>query len=449
MTAALAVQSLTTCMPVAYAAQADTEEKPQTYNTDRVERATPETAQYKLTSEDMEESNDIETEAETTATTYFFAAIDDEWVKIGESTQARGPISWNGRNRYYFTAEDLETFYAPFEFDAETFDGGREFTHTDNNGADVIWADAPPQGTGADAKIQVSWRDKSYVYYLPNNKEGSASYFEDSKSVGNAEMMADNMFYFVSFEDTDDMVNSAIPDTMYVQKGATFTVSLPVNENVVWSCTNAKTGEEIENTQDTETDTVTISIENVQCPVNIRTQSTTTTFTYYPSVKESMVQLASRPASSQTVLEDATIDGKTKKVVAYREGDFVFKAPDSDRVMVSLPMDASSGVMMYYWFVGWKIGTDDRIYQAGETLSEEEVRAITNGVQNVTVNAVWEGGTNDELRRAGSINFFINSDCEIEDGKSSGFTTEHSDKFTPSLYTSRILVRSGATRNRI
>lgn len=63
---------------------------------------------------------DIKLESEDGSAADFFACINGDWAKVGSTTDPQGPEHLAGRERYYLTAEQLESVYAPFGFAAET-----------------------------------------------------------------------------------------------------------------------------------------------------------------------------------------------------------------------------------------------------------------------------------------------------------------------------------------
>ena len=93
--------------------------------------------------------------------------------------------------RYYITAQQLETVYGDFGFEADSYQGERFFPHTDLHDTSLIWADAQAyQAENADGtqewRIPLSRTTTSYIYYLPHNTLDYGSYFEGSASNTNA-----------------------------------------------------------------------------------------------------------------------------------------------------------------------------------------------------------------------------------------------------------------------
>lgn len=48
-------------------------------------------------------------------------------------------------NRYYVTAQELDSIYGEYGFSSAEYKGERFFPHTDDNSIDKLWADAAPQ----------------------------------------------------------------------------------------------------------------------------------------------------------------------------------------------------------------------------------------------------------------------------------------------------------------
>lgn len=106
----LAAQLFTPFIPAAYA----DDKKGQ--NTTSI--ATSETAMQSSLEEDKEA--DIKLESEDGSAADFFACINGDLAKVSSTTDLQGPEHLAGRERYYLTAEQLESVYAPFGFAAET-----------------------------------------------------------------------------------------------------------------------------------------------------------------------------------------------------------------------------------------------------------------------------------------------------------------------------------------
>jgi len=52
---------------------------------------------------------DIKLESEDGSAADFFACINGDWAKVGSTTDLQGPEHLAGRERYYLTAEQLES----------------------------------------------------------------------------------------------------------------------------------------------------------------------------------------------------------------------------------------------------------------------------------------------------------------------------------------------------
>ena len=369
----------------------------------------------------------------------FFAAVNGEWVKVGERTDPYGPENIGGSNRYCLTAEQLEEVYAPFGFSASSFEGERYFPHTDDYNRNTMWADAAPQGTGKDAKIPISFRNKSYVYYLPNNTEDKDGYFTTSKSITDEQTINNNLFYSVKFEDEFSMSDVIPPDTMYVQPNDTVSVTLPTSDGFHWECFSEKTNERVtlEKTQG-ETD-ITYTVSNVTEPLVFKICSNGVSLSYNPSARNSITRVGHFNADSQSIITDATIKGKDKYIQPCQGDTYTILAPDITKVLVALPSNMSAGAKLYYNFIGWRVGTTETILAAGTVVTKEEIEAMEVEDNTVSLNAVWTAVGNDENQRAVSLNFYVNKDCEIMDSMSNGFKSQHTNLFSSSVCTTQIL----------
>lgn len=367
----------------------------------------------------------------------FFAAVDGEWEKVGSIADPCGPEKIAGSSRYYLTAEQLESVYAPFGFSAADFGGERTFPHTDDYNRDTIWADAAPVGTGSNAKIPVSFRSKSYVYYLPNNVEGEEEYFTVNKSITDAQMLNRNMFYSVSFEDNVGAFD-AVPDTLYLTPIESKTITLPYSEEYSWKCIKAKTGEEVQmDYQVSESGTTaTVLLQSLEEPIIFETASDKILISYSPSVKESMIKVGQFESSMQEITNDATIKGQEQYIENCDDGNYTVLTPDVTKIQVSLPSNTSSGATLFYKFSGWKVGDADIILQPGAVLSKEEIKKYLPDDKIIRLHAVWTA--KDENNRAISLNFYVNKDCEIMDSMSNGFASQHPNLFSSAVFATTI-----------
>lgn len=122
-----------------------------------------------------------------------YASVDGIWHRVG--TLSSDKRAWlGGKNQcYYVTADELETIYPAFGFQASEYAGQLYFPHTDTYDPKHIWADALPmcQNNGT-YLIPVSFRTESSLYYMPANDPSSGSYFTLSAASDNAELLADN-----------------------------------------------------------------------------------------------------------------------------------------------------------------------------------------------------------------------------------------------------------------
>lgn len=369
----------------------------------------------------------------------FFAAIDGEWEQVGSIENPLGPENLGGSNRYYLTAKQLEEIYAPFGFSASSFDGELYFPHTDDYNRQTMWADAAPQGTGIDAKIPISFRNKSYVYYLPNNTEDKDGYFTTNKSITDTQTINNNLFYSVSFEDAASVLDSVPPDTMYVKANEDIAINLPISEEYSWECRNKNTSEKIVPEEEIHNGIATYTIPSVSAPLVFETHNNGISFSYNPSAKSSITRVGHFNADLQSIITDATIKGKDWYTQPYKGDTYTILGPDVTKVLVALPSNMSTGAKLYYSFVGWKVGATDTILTEGTVLTKEEIDALEATDDVVSLQAIWTATSNDSNQRATSLNFYVNKDCEIMDSMSNGFKSQHANLFSSSVCTTRVM----------
>lgn len=186
-------------------------------------------------------------------------------------------------NRYYVTAQELDSIYGVYGFSSASFNGELFFPHTDDKNADTLWADAPPKNTDGAWQIPLSTRGPIYLYYLPANATGTPSYFTGSKPKTDAQLLADNMFYTITVEDPAHAVYDTPPVPQVLFHGGSTTVTLNKAEGVTWTAVNGQTGATLSLPMTEET-AVTYTIDNIASPIRFR-----------PRVATGMIQYEAMP----------------------------------------------------------------------------------------------------------------------------------------------------------
>lgn len=174
-------------------------------------------------------------------------------------------------NRYYVTAQELDSIYGEYGFSSAEYRGELFFPHTDDNSIDKLWADAAPQqNTDGTWRIPLSKQGPIYLYYLPANETGTPSYFTGSKAKTDAQLLADNMFYTITVEDPAHAVYDTPPPQQVLFHGRSTTVTLNKAEGVTWEAVNGQTGATLSLPMTETETTVTYTIENIAAPIRFR-----------------------------------------------------------------------------------------------------------------------------------------------------------------------------------
>lgn len=171
----------------------------------------------------------------------YYVALDGGWQRIASDTTVPGKDTIAGAARYYTTPSALEEYYGAFGFQAEKYDGERVFPHSAGLDTEQIWADmVSVQDGDGEWKIPLATKDKIYVYYLPDNIEGSSSYFNKNKRLDDETTLNANMFYSVIVSDPDGKAPE-VQDVTYVRSGHSYEVALPTEDGYGWECVNNHT----------------------------------------------------------------------------------------------------------------------------------------------------------------------------------------------------------------
>lgn len=189
-----------------------------------------------------------------------YVLIDGKPQEVGKlhtnAIQKCDDNSWGTQHgndiRYYVTAEQAETVYGKWGFDASTFDPTEDkqkyiFANTtyDNSDANTIWMDAVPKKFDDVYKIPLAKSTQFNgttgsknlsLYYVPNNTTETKS---ASVTDATSSFCRTNSFFSVTVKDeANAFTNPQLPDTQYILSGKSATVSLPNQAGVTWSVWN-------------------------------------------------------------------------------------------------------------------------------------------------------------------------------------------------------------------
>ena len=369
------------------------------------------------------------------ASVELFLAVNKAWTSVGSFSVEQEAST----KRYYITAAELESVYGAYGFSAEAMSTDLHiFPHTDKNDYDNLWADANPYQAEGEWRVPLSSSVDNYLYYLPNNIDGNAAYFDRKASRGNADVLAANTFYTVSVSDTDGTETEGI-GTYYVFNGNMFSITLSQREGYKWKITNPDTGAAIEPDETAQQDDgkVKYTFNAVTCPIKIMlADESKTTYTIHynaATLEETKEKLGQMAAAKQTVLQDGSVAGKAKleETVSLGEGEsYMVHCPDAEQLTVAVATSASDNIKFIYFFAGWRTDSGDLI-PADEFLTAEDFsRYGKDGI--LTLTAVWKA--KDANGRVMSVNFYVSINCEIADNLSNGFSSQKKENFTKSLY---------------
>ena len=396
-----------------------------------------------------EDGMDVTTQDERSAATValkYYVYLDGSLDPVLE--ESRTLERENGR--YYITAQQLETVYGDFGFEADSYQGERFFPHTDLHDTSLIWADAPAYPVeNADGtqewRIPLSRTTTSYIYYLPHNTWDYGSYFEGSASNTNAALISDNTFYTVNISAPPDAASES--KIYHVLNGATFSVELSVFDDYTWSYTNLADGSEItpSDVQELEGGKLFINFRNVSHPIKVTARKTSAgeqiyTIRYHADTLADCLERISSAvtANAQSIITDGKVGGMatlTEQVTVTADTIYPLRSPDSLRV-VSQADPTRQAKHYFYTFRGWRVKATNTVLDPAQPLTAVQLAGYENGGV-IELEAVWS--VKDANGRATSVNFFIHLFCEIKDFHSNGFTSNPVGDYTKSLFTTTLL----------
>ena len=172
-----------------------------------------------------------------------YISVDGAWTKISSMKINTKQAT---KDRYYLTSADLEKLFSSCGFKASDYtkvsdkDLSKYFpsnTIQPTNESDndtKIWTDAKGtqnnDGTWQVNTIQLKNKDKGIaVYYVPDINKVTGDWFKKE----NEDVLADNRFYTISFDDAAGTFDSTL-STMYL-RGGKVTITVPYKEDVTWT----------------------------------------------------------------------------------------------------------------------------------------------------------------------------------------------------------------------
>lgn len=371
-----------------------------------------------------------------------YVAVDGQW-KLVKNKIVSSQTTFE-KVRYYITSTELEEIYGKYGFVAADYKGEHIFPHTDSFDRNNIWADQNPKydENSKSYLIPLSHRKEIYLYYLPHNVSGNSSYFTASCTTSDESVLKENSFYSVKFVDSHNVVpDDQIPQDELLLKGSNKNITLPYIENIGYKTVNAQTKKPLDYSQMTDeaSGTVTISITDIDCPVLISTSTGVPTVIYTSTITNQLVQIGEFAGDRQVLTADGSVnqeqvyidDLDTSAVNTYKFLDI-----DSETLTVLINGTNNNNRHFIYSFMGWKVGDTDTIVQPGDDMNINTLKGYADSENNINLTAVWN--IIDKNGRASTVNFYVNLDCEIMDNESNGFQSQHANKFTSSVYATRV-----------
>ena len=382
----------------------------------------------------------------------YYRICDGKPLLVKEETTERMTAAFNGSTRYYVTAADLRAVYGEFGFDSTSYTGELIFPHTDSRSSDKLWADCAPvyDEDSGEWQIPLSAQDKSdhsYVYYLPANTEGSASYFTDSKSLSDPTMLAENTFYTitVSAPEASGITQAGVYE---VFTGESFEIKLPIVEGYVWKLTNLSTGMPLTpSSTEQQEQSVFYAFDAVTCPIRIAAVKNGSedrlacTIRYTANtLSSSLVQLSpSVPVDKQYVITDGTVGGLPsldEQVDLPLTDSYTLRTPDEETLKAGESDNTIQDKIFFYHFTGWRVKGSGVFFPAGTLVSVLDLAAQeSNDV--LELEAVWTPF--DAREKISTVNFYVCLACEIMDSRESGVQGNPTENFTQSLFSAKVL----------
>lgn len=374
------------------------------------------------------------------ATVRCCAAVDGAWETINQIV-TRQRTDWGNHKRYYLTSEQVAHSYKDLGVTPAQIGADRRFPHTDSEYYDTLWADTLPELDEDSGQywVPLSHRTSIYLYYLPNNVETNAAYFDSSVPRDDAAVLAENMFYSLQVLDPANLTQgAALPERQYIFHGTACSVTVPRVADVTWSAINAQTGEPVAMQQESSADgkSIIFSLAQIEEPVELVATGAERLVTYQADLTDQLVKLGEFTISRQEIIQNGTVQGETTYYDPAAGDQYTVLAPDLDVAVVQITGSNANARKLAYSFQGWQVGETETVLQPGRTLSDAQLAKYANSAGRVTFKAIWQA--KDSHDRIATVNFFLNLDSEICDNMANGFVPQHQSKFTSAVYMTRI-----------
>ncbi|WP_432617869.1 SpaA isopeptide-forming pilin-related protein [Butyricicoccus sp.] len=169
-----------------------------------------------------------------------YISVNGEWKKVSSTLQKISTAQTDtGSNRYYLTSAQLESLFGSYGFKASDYANKSADELSKHFPSSTIGAETISTNAGSE-NDNGSWRVNTIqatednrvagiaVYYVPNIKHVT----ENSFAKTDTDVLTDNQFYIISFEDSTGLAN--VPSTMYL-RGGQVTITVPYKDGVTWS----------------------------------------------------------------------------------------------------------------------------------------------------------------------------------------------------------------------
>lgn len=196
-----------------------------------------------------------------------YVLIDGQPKDVGLLTTKKTQSGWGdktgdkGYTRYYVTANQVESIYKNYGFDASQFDPDKNnsqkyiFANAISKTVDkwnnpaTIWADTASHNFNDDEGVKIplvntqDGKNTQYknvdLYYVPNNTEKKGYGIADLKDYSitkDTTFLKENSFYSVEATDTGNNFSAGqLPEKKYYLYGTDVSLKLPYKKNITWA----------------------------------------------------------------------------------------------------------------------------------------------------------------------------------------------------------------------
>lgn len=413
------------------------------------------TANLNVTVADTSDA-EIEDRAATgtdSAQVYCYVAIDGEWKQAAQLTTTMRPDWWRTSNGYRYTVSANELYdvykdYGLTQADLADLNGKLIFPHTDSYDPSHIWADTPAKQVDGAWWIPVSARSTSYIYYMPNNRVGSESYFSNFCDTMDSVKITANGFFHLDVLDPQQLLGSdvTLPEEQLIAPGSGAEVTLPVSDAVEWlvrnKTTNARLDKDVDYTVTESDGKLTFHFDSLSCPIRIvatPTGDALYSVEYRADVTPSLTKLGQFEAGVQKIIQNGAVYGQVTYTMPKIDLSESYRilSPDNDYAELYYSGTDPKQRRVYYTFQGWRVGNSDTILQPG-IYTGSQIEQYMGEDNILELNAVWAGKDGGTCDRVATVNFFVNLACEIMDNTGNGYQPNPGSAFGGSVYATRI-----------